>query len=294
MRYESSKDSDQESQDLPVIFPYLLGRRITCITNNSLISTIYEACKKNKKITVANYNIHSFNMSVQHSWYYKFIQDADIAHCDGLGIIYALRFMGYKIPMDYRVSYSVLMPKLLENCNDNNFSIFLLGAKDQNLQLAIENIKRDYPKIRIGGHHGYFPLDDRAANQKIVLEINQFKPNILIVGMGMPLQEYWVLQHKEQLEVNSILLGGAVIDRLAGIVTECPEFLSKNGLEWLCRLIREPKRLLTRYVLGNPAFLLQLTLAKSMKTTFNESLYEQSLKLEVLNKLKIKINFFNR
>lgn len=293
LRNENQSISCQGSLDLPVVSHYLLGRRVTCITNNSLIELIYNSCKKRKKIIIANYNIHSFNMSIQHSWYYKFIQDADITHCDGLGIIYALRFMGHKIPIDYRVSYSALMPELLKSCNDNCFSIYLLGTKEQNLNNAIENIQKDYTNIRIKGHHGYFPLNDRESNQKIVAEINEFNPNILIVGMGMPLQEYWVQQHQEQLKVNSILLGGAVIDRLAGEVPECPEFLSKNGLEWLYRLIREPKRLVTRYALGNSAFFLQLTLAKSMKTSFDEGLYEKSLKFDILKKLKVKVHFLN-
>jgi N-acetylglucosaminyldiphosphoundecaprenol N-acetyl-beta-D-mannosaminyltransferase len=283
----------QEAQDLPVIFPYLLGRRITCMTSKSLIQSINEACRNNKKITVSNYNVHSFNMSVQHSWFYKFIQDSDIAHCDGLGIIYALRFLGYKVPIDYRVSYTVLMPKLLENCENKGLSVYLLGAKNQNLQTALENIQKEYPNIRISGHHGYFDFNDRITNQKIVSEINKYNANILIVGMGMPLQEYWVQQHKEQLKVNSILLGGAVIDRLAGVVPICPEILGKNGLEWLYRLFKEPKRLLARYLLGNPAFLLQVALAKSMQHSFDESIYVEASKLSVLNNLKVKINFFN-
>jgi N-acetylglucosaminyldiphosphoundecaprenol N-acetyl-beta-D-mannosaminyltransferase len=255
----------KELKDLPVNHAYLLGRKITCITRNSLVHAIHEACTKGEKIVIANYNIHSFNMSVQFSWFYKFLESADIAHCDGLGIIYALRFMGYRIPKDYRVSYSTLMPKLLEHCNDRHFSVYLLGAKNQSMQMALENISQTYPNIRTSGHHGYFPLNEQDANQKIISKINQFKPNVLIMGMGMPIQEYWVQQHREQLNVNAILLGGAAIDRLAGIVPECPRFLSKNGLEWLYRLLREPKRLMTRYVVGNPAFLLQVALAKSQK-----------------------------
>jgi N-acetylglucosaminyldiphosphoundecaprenol N-acetyl-beta-D-mannosaminyltransferase len=259
----------KNSKNLPLNYAYLLGRKITCITSDSLLDSIHKACTDRKKIIVANYNIHSFNMSVQYAWFYEFLKSADIAHCDGLGIIYALRFMGYQIPEDYRVSYSVLMPKLLECCSENRLSVYLLGTKNRNMQMALENVRRMYPDIRISGHHGYFPLDDQSINQEIVSEINQFKPNILIVGMGMPIQEYWVQQYQEQLKVNAILLGGAAIDRLAGVVPECPEVLSKNGLEWLYRLVREPKRLMTRYALGNPAFLLQVVLAKSMNASVN-------------------------
>jgi N-acetylglucosaminyldiphosphoundecaprenol N-acetyl-beta-D-mannosaminyltransferase len=256
---------DLEVEDLPINFAYLLGRRVTCITSRSLIAAIDNACVARKKIVVANYNIHSFNMSVQFSWFYDFLQKADIAHCDGLGIIYALRFMGYQIPKDYRVSYSILMPKLLSHSNKNNFSVYLLGAKNQNVQMALDNIRQQYPNIRVAGHHGYFSINDTEINQKIISEINEFSPNILIVGMGMPIQEYWVQKYQNILNVNSILLGGAAIDRLAGAVPNCPEVISKFGFEWLYRLIREPRRLATRYIVGNTAFLLQVALAKSQK-----------------------------
>jgi N-acetylglucosaminyldiphosphoundecaprenol N-acetyl-beta-D-mannosaminyltransferase len=258
-------------QDSPKNNAYLLGRRITCITSDSLIHTIHEACSNGKKIIVANYNIHSFNMSIQFSWFYEFLQSADITHCDGIGIVYALRFMGYKIPIEHRISYTELMPKLLQHCDENNFSIYFLGAKRENLKVALENIRQQYSNIRIAGHHGYFPFDDRHSNEQVISEINHFRPNILIVGMGMPIQEYWVRQHQEKLKVNSILLGGAVIDRLAGFVPECPEILSKSGLEWLFRLVQEPKRLSIRYVLGNPAFLLQVALAKLLNLSVGEN-----------------------
>ena len=244
---------------------YLLGRKITCTTTSLLVSRILDACVRDEKLIIANYNIHSFNLSVQFPWFYDFLQDADIAHCDGLGIIYALRIMGHKISKDYRVSYSLLMPKLLEKSNENELSIYLLGSKSENVQMALKNIKGSHPNIRVLGHHGYFQVSNQAQSKRIISEINKFGTNILIVGMGMPLQEYWVKSHQKDLEVNSILLGGAVIDRLAGVVSECPKFLSANGLEWVYRLFKEPKRLLARYVIGNPAFLLQVILARFLR-----------------------------
>jgi N-acetylglucosaminyldiphosphoundecaprenol N-acetyl-beta-D-mannosaminyltransferase len=257
--------SKSNAKALPTYNAYLLGRKITCITTSSLLSSIHNACEKRQKITVANYNIHTFNMSVQFPWFLNFIQTAEIAHCDGLGVIYALRFMGYGVHQDYRVSYSILMPKLLEYCNKNYRSIYLLGTKSQHLDAAIVNLKKRYPNAEINGHHGYFAVENEKSSMEIVNDINRCKPNVLIVGMGMPIQEYWVQRYREHINVNAILVGGAVIDRLAGVVPECPEFLSKNGLEWLFRLAREPKRLMARYLIGNPAFLLQVIFAKSHK-----------------------------
>jgi N-acetylglucosaminyldiphosphoundecaprenol N-acetyl-beta-D-mannosaminyltransferase len=259
-------------QALPTFETYLLGRKITCITASCLLSKIHSACKTGKQITVANYNINSFNMSVQFPWMLEFLQAADIAHCDGLGVIYALRYMGYDVPLDYRVSYSVLMPKLLEHCSQNNLSIYFLGTKPQILDAAVANLRAQYPNTEINGHHGYFQFDDEQASLAVVEEINRVKPHILIVGMGMPIQEYWVKCYRDHLHVNAILVGGAVIDRIAGVVPECPEFLSNNGLEWLFRLAREPRRLMTRYAIGNPAFLMQVALAKFHKFSLQEEM----------------------
>lgn len=248
----------------------LLGRRITFMTAEAIVAAIASACVESKKIIVANYNVHSFNLSVQLPWFYNFLQDADIAHCDGMGILKAARFMKEDLPIEYRASYTILMPKLLEYCNQSNLSVFLLGSKPDYLQAALTQMHQQYPHIKVAGHHGYFPKEDSYQNDAVIQQINNLKPHILIVGMGMPIQEHWILQYRDRLNVNVIMPGGAVIDRLAGAVSDCPKFLSNIGLEWLYRLCKEPKRLAVRYLLGNPAFVLQVLLYKF--TTFSTNL----------------------
>lgn len=251
-----------QAEMLPSINVHLLSRRITCMPVPAIVATIHAACVEGRKITVANYNVHSFNLSMLLPWFYNFLQTADITHCDSTGILKALEFMGLKLPIEYRASYTALMPKLLEHCNEQGFSIFLLGSKSECLQAAIERLRHEYPNIRVDGHDGYFDIEDLEQNEAVIQQINLAKPNILLVGMGMPRQENWIRLHRSRLKVNAILAGGAVIDRLAGIVSDCPAFLAERGLEWLYRLCREPKRLAIRYLLGNPAFVLLLALAK--------------------------------
>ena len=240
---------------------YLLERRIDCMSIYSIVEAIEKACIQNKKITVANYNIHSFNLSMQIPWYYEFLKSAEIANCDSVGILKAISYMGLDLPLDFRTSYTLLMPKVLEKCNQQGLSVFLLGGKPESLEAAVDNLKIEYPKACFAGYHGYFDKKDPQANQEVIEKINQFKPNILVVGMGMPIQEYWVKQHGESLQVNAIMLGGAIIDRMAGIVPDCPYVISNAGFEWFYRFCREPKRLAARYLLGNPAFALHIALA---------------------------------
>ncbi|MEL6460501.1 MAG: WecB/TagA/CpsF family glycosyltransferase [Cyanobacteria bacterium J06621_15] len=255
---------------------YLLERRIDCMSISSIVEAIHKACRENKKITVANYNIHSFNLSMQLPWYYEFLQSAEIANCDSVGILKAIGYMGLDLPLDYRTSYTLLMPKVLESCNHKNYSVFLLGGKPECLETALSNLQIQYPGVNFAGHHGYFDRQDKLANQLAVDKINEFKPNVLIVGMGMPIQEHWVQQNRHSLQVNTIMLGGAIIDRMAGIVPDCPHIISDAGLEWFYRFCREPRRLAARYLLGNPAFALHIALAM-----FNK----MSLRVELTPKL---------
>lgn len=247
---------------LPNITAYLLGRRITCMTVPAILTAIEQACQQRRRLTIANYNVHSFNLSMHLHWFHDFLQNADITHCDGRGVLEALKFMGYKLSPEYRASYTDLMPSLLEHCNAKGYSLFLLGGKPETLATAVANIRAQYPNIRVDGHHGYFSFANPHANQEIITQINRSRANVLLVGMGMPIQERWIQLYQQRLQVNAILPGGAVIDRLAGVVPDCPSLLANSGLEWLFRLVREPRRLSTRYLLGIPAFGLQVLLAK--------------------------------
>ncbi len=263
----------REHDQLPNLEVHLLGRRITCMTVPAVVEAIYAACTEDRKMVVANYNVHGFNLTMQFPWFYNFLQSADITHCDSSGILKAIRYMGLDLPIQYRVSYTRLMPALLECCNRHGLSMFLLGAKPENLEAALVRMKEKYPNARFAGHHGYFTKEDSVQNEAVVQQINSIKPNILIVGMGMPLQGKWIQQHRSRLNVNVCMPGGAIIDRLAGVVSDCPTLISNMGFEWLYRLGREPRRLAARYLLGNLAFVLHIAMAKY---------FANELKVEVL------------
>ena len=269
----------QKILEFPILYANLLGRQITFITVPDIIDTINTACVEKKKIVIANYNVHSFNLSMQIPWFYSFLQNSEIAHCDSVGILKATEWMGLKLPLQYRASYTLLMPKLLEHCNQQRLSIFLLGAKPDHSKAAIECLQAQYPNLAIDGHHGYFDMQDPYQNNEVLKQINKAKPNILIVGMGMPIQENWIYTNRDRIEdTNVIMPGGAAIDRLAGVVPDCPAVLSNIGLEWLYRLCREPKRLATRYLIGNLAFVLHIILAKSYSPSLEVQLKDNSIK----------------
>ncbi len=259
---------------LPSLTLDVLGRRIDCMAVPAIVTAVCQATLSNQPLLVAHYNVHAFNLSMQLPWFYEFLQSADIAHCDSLGIIKMIQFMGLPLSRGYRASYTLLMPRLLAACQWYGLSLFLLGGHPRTLQTALEKQQLRYPSLQIAGHHGYFPLDDPQQNAAVVEAINRCRPDILIVGMGMPRQELWLKLNRHRLQVKVMMTGGAIIDRLAGRVPECPVWVSNLGLEWMFRLCREPRRLGARYLLGNPALLLNLGLARSMGATV--ALHSQS------------------
>ncbi len=132
-----------------------------------------------------------------------------------------------------------------------------MGAKPGVTAKAATKLKERHPNLQIvGTHHGYFDkIPDSAENEAIIAQINAVKPNILILGFGMPLQEKWLLENWDKIDANIALTGGAVFDYISGELQRGPKWMTDNGFEWLARLLIEPKRLWRRYLLGNPLFL---------------------------------------
>ncbi|MDJ0567629.1 MAG: WecB/TagA/CpsF family glycosyltransferase [Pleurocapsa sp. MO_192.B19] len=272
VKVESAKYESIKSKFSSV---YLLNRRLNLATTDTIVEAIYTSCKQKAKITVSNYNVHAFNLSMLLPQFLAFQQNADITVCDGMGMLQGLKLKGVCVSSHHRVPLTLMIPKLLDKCERHKLSVFLLGSKPQILETALNNEKVKHPALKIAGHHGYFDHNDPVENQTVIEKINQFQPDILIVGMGMPLQELWIQNNYQNLKALVMIPCGAVIDRLAGLVPNSPQWMSDMGLEWLFRLMREPKRLAARYLLGNSLFLLNLFWAKyhdfySIQTSKNQ------------------------
>jgi N-acetylglucosaminyldiphosphoundecaprenol N-acetyl-beta-D-mannosaminyltransferase len=127
------------------------------------------------------------------------------------------------------------------------------------------NLGYEDPELRRSGNGADVVFCDGAEvmlasseNEAVVQEINGARPDILLVGMGMPLQEYWLIENRDGLEVSVVLTGGAVLDYVPRGLRPGPRVLTDNGFEWLARLLVEPRRLWRRYLFGTPLFLLRV------------------------------------
>jgi N-acetylglucosaminyldiphosphoundecaprenol N-acetyl-beta-D-mannosaminyltransferase len=200
-------------------------------------------------------NVHSFNLAYRQSWLRAFFNQADVVRLDGAGVRLGAWILGHQTPN--RMTWADFAWDLAEFAAPRGFTFFFLGARPGVADKAAANLKARYPDLCIvGTHHGYFDKTPGSAeNEAVIEQINAVKPNILIVGFGMPLQERWLMENWDRIDANVALTGGAVFDYVSGELQRAPRWMTENGLEWLGRLLIEPRRLWNRYLIGNPLFL---------------------------------------
>ena len=198
-------------------------------------------------------NAHVLNQSQERPELRSTLQDADLVYCDGYGVRIAAKAL--ELPTPHRMTGADWIWTLAALCEESERSIYLLGSEPGVAQAASQRLQRWYPRLRVAGsHHGFFSIGSPHA-ERVVEDINERRPDILLVGMGTPKQEDWVQAHLERLDVDVLWTVGALFDYVSGRVPRAPGWLSDNGLEWIFRLGVEPQRMWRRYLLGNPVFL---------------------------------------
>ena len=236
----------------------VLGVGVVPVTVDELHAQIARLVRVGRLGLILNVNAHCLNLCYEDSALRDSLNGADVVFCDGAGVMLAARMLGGRIPA--RITYAAWIWRLADFAAAEGFSLYLLGARPGVAQEAARRLRKRYPGLRIVGvRHGYFdPSAGSAENEAVLEEINTAAPDILLVGLGMPLQERWLTQNRQRLEAGVALSGGAVFDYVSGRVRRGPRLLTKSGFEWLARLLNEPRRLWRRYLLGNPLFLLRV------------------------------------
>ncbi len=233
----------------------LLGVRIHMLTVARLLGLIEQTILEQRQALIANVNIHAMNLAYEHRWFRAFLNQSDLVFCDGFGVKWGARLLGQRLPE--RITYADWIWQLSELAEARGFTFFLLGAEPGVAERAAEKLRTRFPRLLVvGTHHGYFDQTSQSAeNESILHVINAARPNLLILGMGMPKQEKWLMENWERVEANVALTGGAVFDYVSGTLRRGPSWMTNHGFEWLARLVIEPRRLWKRYLLGNPLFM---------------------------------------
>lgn len=231
----------------------LAGVKIDVVDGGTILNRIKILIEDNRKGSISYINAHAINLAQKIKWFKEYLNNSEISYADGQGVRLGAWLLRKPIPP--LVNLTRWAWELLNFCARNDYKIFLLGATEEVIQKAISNIREQNPDVKIVGYHnGYFEKTGKQSDD-MVAYINSLKPNVMLVGMGMPLQEKWINENLKSLQVNAILNAGSCIDILAGVKRVCPQWMSNIGFEWLFRLSQEPSRLFTRYIIGNPKFL---------------------------------------
>ncbi len=231
----------------------LLDTRFHKVTVQELIEYVIKAAKIEKKTIVGNVNVRAMNFACELPWYRDFLNNANLVFCDGFGILLGAKLQGYSVQSIHRMTCPDYIENLVLVCEKENVSLFLLAGRPGVVDKAIAKFKAIAPNLRVEGHHGYFEKSGEE-NDSVIDKINKFKPGVLYIGFGMPLQERWILDNLERVEARVFLPLGACLDFYTGTVQRGPRWMTDRGLEWLTRLATEPQRLWERYLMGNTLF----------------------------------------
>lgn len=202
------------------------------------------------KTTAAFLNAHCVNLAARDTQYRRALRTADMILPDGAGISLAARLTGQQFK-DNLNGTDLCLP-LCQEAAKRGKSLFLLGAAPGVAEDAARNLMLKVPGLKIvGTRDGYFDQDNSDA---VIAQINATGADIVMVAMGVPLQDVWLHQHRRDIDAQLVMGVGALFDFNAGRVSRAPAAMRKARLEWVWRLAQEPRRMFRRYVLGNPAF----------------------------------------
>jgi N-acetylglucosaminyldiphosphoundecaprenol N-acetyl-beta-D-mannosaminyltransferase len=239
---------------LPVI--HLLGLKVTPGKFPDLHRELSRLIHRKKPGIILCGNVHSLNLCRQLPWLAAFYERADIVYPDGAGISLGAWLLG--LGHFRRTTMHEWVWPLATYLAEQGHTLYLLGGSPGVAARAAANLQTLTPRLQIvGSHHGYFAKEG-AENDAVIAEINRQAPDVLMVGFGMPLEQRWILDNHRRIKARVFWEVGAAFEYWAGVTPACPRWLGDLGLNWLFRLLLEPRRLAHRYIWGNANFVHQL------------------------------------
>ena len=209
------------------------------------------------KLLINTINAHSFNVAQKDDLFAEALRKGDYLIPDGASVVKACKWLKAKSQPRERIAGWELFRIEMEKLNIRGGKCFFMGSSEAVLELIKEQAAEDYPNILVETYSPpYKPNFSKEDNAAIIKAINEANPDLLWIGMTAPKQEKWTYQHWNELDIHChVGTIGAVFDFYAGTAKRAPKWWQEHSLEWLYRLIKEPKRMWRRYIIGNPLFL---------------------------------------
>jgi N-acetylglucosaminyldiphosphoundecaprenol N-acetyl-beta-D-mannosaminyltransferase len=246
------------NEDSPRTGATILDSFIHAASWQDVLGVLLQWAKGRQSRYVCICNVHVVVTAKQDQQFRRVVNEADMATPDGMPLVWVLRKMGFH--QQERINGPDLMWRMCEQAAEKGLSIFLYGSTPETLERLIDNLKTSFPQLVIAGIHSPpFRLLSDEVDPEMIDRINGSGAQIMFVGLGCPKQEFWMAAHRGKIQ--AVMIGvGAAFDYHAGTVTRAPLWMQRSGLEWLFRLMSEPKRLWKRYLVTNSLFLLYLGL----------------------------------
>lgn len=220
--------------------------RINPLRKTDFLLIIESSIKRGEQLAQFGVNSATINDIIRNEEFRQIINKADLVHIDGMSVVWALRSFGYSVPE--RVATPDLADDVLAMADRGKMSLFLFGAREDILFLCRQNIEKRYPGITIAGaRNGYYKPEEEKAIFDMINEVN---PDILLLGMSSPKKELFFESHRHELHARYVLGVGGYFDIVSGLIKRAPRWMQNTGLEWLYRLMQEPRRLWKRYLIG--------------------------------------------
>lgn len=216
------------------------------------------------KLLINTINAHSYNTALKDSLFAEALTKGDALVPDGASVVMACRWLKAKSQPTERIAGWDLFVHEMNRLNQKGGKCFFMGSSEKVLDLIKKRAAVDYPNITVETYSPpYKPEFTEEDNRNIIEAINRANPDLLWIGMTAPKQEKWTYTHWKELDIHCHTGNiGAVFDFFAGTVERAPLWWQDHGLEWLYRLLKEPKRMWRRYIIGNTLFLKNIFLEK--------------------------------
>ena len=234
----------------------ILGVDVTDVTRPRAIEMLDQVLRQPDGRTHVVYfvNTHTLNLAAGNESFRQVLNLADCVFADGTGVRWAARLQGLRLRDN--VNGTDLTPELLRATAGHGYRYFLLGADEPTVTLAARHAATSFDGwTQAGFHHGY--LSDPQITARVIRQINDARADLLLVGMGNPIQENWLHRHRRELNVPLCLAVGGLFTYWAGDLRRAPRWLRRCGAEWLGVLLQQPHKA-SRYLLGNPLFLVRI------------------------------------
>jgi len=228
----------------------ILGVEVDNLTTRELLEKVQEFVESGTPHQVVYQNIDTVNRCAGDPAYRRIVSGADLVYADGMGVVLASRL--FSTPLKERVNAGDFLPDLCRAAEEKGWRMFLLGGEPGVAERARERLLEDHPRLQVvGARDGFF---EEAETPAIIEEVRRADPHILLVGMGSPRQEKWIHRNLKSLDVPVAWGVGGLFDYYSGRLKRAPAWMRRWGLEWMYRLLQEPRRLWQRYLVGNLVF----------------------------------------